>query len=89
MLQGRGGQALESGGGRESDLSAPAARLVTVGGVLVLATRRPDGTARARKRARVPSAVVNEIRPSVAKSLRGVVPRGPLTPSGGRMAVVQ
>jgi hypothetical protein len=66
MLQGRGGQALESGGGRESDLSAPAARLVTVGGVLVLATRRPDGTARARKRARVPSAVVNEIRPSVA-----------------------
>jgi hypothetical protein len=41
MLQGRGGQALESGGGRESDLSAPAARLVTVGGVLVLATRRP------------------------------------------------
>jgi hypothetical protein len=69
MLQGRGGQALESGGGRESDLSAPAARLVTVGGVLVLATRRPVcfwNGACARKRARVPSAVVNEIRPSVA-----------------------
>jgi hypothetical protein len=79
---------------KERAISLPAARPVTVGG----AAQPLDGRWGTERRALVGELgylvrLLKEIRPSVAESLRGVVPRGPLklerAISGGRMTVVQ
>ena len=75
---------LESGAG-EGAISLPAARPVTVGG----AAQPLDGRWGTERRALVGELgylvrLLKEIRPSVAESLRGVVPRGaPGAPSLG------